>query len=117
MKAVVTKFLPESVIKVCRTEKSIQEVEKAYGVLFERKAADAWASCIENDKSGDIVLVMFISKKKRSRVQTDALVAHESYHLACRYYECLGEEKPGEEIMAYTVQEIAQSAFDALHGN
>jgi hypothetical protein len=55
-------------------------------------------------------LVMLI-RTKGSKVQTLALIAHESYHLACQYFRLLGEENPGEETFAYVLDSIAYAAI------
>ncbi len=35
-----------------------------------------------------------------------SLLAHEAVHIAYRYMECIGEEEPGEETMAYVVEAV-----------
>lgn len=42
-----------------------------------------------------------------------ALLAHEAYHAAVAHMEFLGEDKAGEETMAYLVQSIAHGLFVA----
>ena len=42
------------------------------------------------------------------------IVTHEAYHLACRWMEELGEDKPGEEEMAYHVEAISSALFKQL---
>ena len=41
-----------------------------------------------------------------------ALLSHEATHIACRYFEGLGEEEPGSEELAYAVQAAAGCLFD-----
>ena len=41
-------------------------------------------------------------------------LSHEAYHLACRWMEHLGEDKPGEEEMAYHVEAIAAALYQQL---
>ena len=43
------------------------------------------------------------------------LLVHEAYHAAVHHMEYLGEDSPGEEVMAYLVQSIAHALFIA-HG-
>lgn len=40
-----------------------------------------------------------------------ALLSHEAYHCAQRYMDAIGEERPGEEEMAYCVQAFADQLF------
>lgn len=42
------------------------------------------------------------------------VITHEAYHLACRWMETLGEDKPGEEEMAYHVEAISAALFEQL---
>lgn len=42
------------------------------------------------------------------------IITHEAYHLACRWMEELGEDKPGEEEMAYHVEAISSALFEQL---
>lgn len=41
------------------------------------------------------------------------LLVHESYHAAVHHMEYLGEDKAGEEVMAYLIQSIAHALFIA----
>ena len=42
------------------------------------------------------------------------IIAHESYHLACRWMEVIGEDHPGEEELAYHVEAISAALFNQL---
>lgn len=42
------------------------------------------------------------------------IISHEAYHLACRWMETLGEDKPGEEEMAYHVEAISSALYKQL---
>ena len=55
-------------------------------------------------KSHSIYAACFNVPKKASYEQVMALIAHESCHLADRYFETLEETEIGEEAYAYTVQ-------------
>ena len=44
-----------------------------------------------------------------------SLLVHEAYHAAVHHMDYLGEESPGEEVMAYLTQSIAHALFVA-HG-
>ena len=43
------------------------------------------------------------------------LLVHESYHAAYHHMQYIGEDEPGEEVMAYLIQSIAHALFVA-HG-
>ena len=42
------------------------------------------------------------------------IIAHESYHLARRWMEILGEDEPGEEEIAYHVEAISSALYKQL---
>jgi len=42
-----------------------------------------------------------------------ALLCHEAYHAIMRHFEYLGEDAPGEEFVAYGIQSISKSLFEA----
>ena len=44
-----------------------------------------------------------------------ALLVHESWHAASEHMRYLGEDDPGEEVMAYLIQSIAHALFVAHH--
>lgn len=63
---------------------------------------------------GDPVYVVLLDDKKvcdLSEDQQRELLVHEAVHVAYRYFEHIGEQKPGEETWAYTVQTVASELF------
>ena len=61
---------------------------------------------------GTAVILMAHSGRAESEL---SLLVHEAYHAAVAHMEYLGEDSPGEEVMAYLVQSIAHALFVA-HG-
>lgn len=48
------------------------------------------------------------------RPETEAaLLVHEAYHVATSHMDYLGEDEPGEEVMAYLVQTVSNGLFVA----
>ncbi len=61
---------------------------------------------------GTAVVLMSHKGKPESEM---SLLVHEAYHAAVAHMDMLGEDSPGEEVMAYLVQSIAHALFIA-HG-
>jgi hypothetical protein len=62
----------------------------------------------------DGLAVVLIMTPLETAWHTDAaLLCHEAYHVVSMHYDCLGEESPSEEFVAYGVQVIAKALFEA----
>lgn len=60
----------------------------------------------------DGVVVVLIEHDGRSETEQSLLV-HEAYHAAVAHMTWLGEDAPGEEVMAYLIQTISHALFVA----
>lgn len=72
--------------------------------VFLEAGAQTWYS------DGAAVVLMSHSGK---RVTEDALLTHEAYHVFSLHMDYLGEDDPGEEIMAYGVQTVSKALMRA----
>lgn len=59
--------------------------------------------------------VVLITTPPETAWHTDAaLLCHEAYHVVSMHYrDCMGEESPSEEFVAYGVQVISKALFEA----
>lgn len=70
-----------------------------------RPSANAQVSTMEHESHG-IVCVVSINPEL-STLDAALTLSHEAYHIFCRWMEHIGEESPGEEIVAHSVKNIA----------
>lgn len=86
--------------------KKAKRAAKQYEVDLKGKAGLAF---YVEDKDG-YTFVMLV-RKCGDYESAMSVIAHESYHLACRYFECMGDDSPSEECMAYVTDGIAYEAM------
>lgn len=72
-------------------------------------ASNARTSCLTHPQDGTAVYLVWMDDDLERPASADAaLLAHEAVHVAIDYLKCIGEDEPGEELRAYTVQTITQ---------
>ncbi|WP_165170639.1 hypothetical protein [Adlercreutzia sp. ZJ242] len=62
---------------------------------------------------GLVYFVLMEERQNHPLWQQLSLLAHEASHIACRYFESIGESEPAEEERAYVTQAVAGCLFDA----
>lgn len=62
----------------------------------------------EHERSGIVCIVCLQVKPGVEPIQIAALLVHEAVHVWQQYLSDIGERSPGDEMMAYGVQSIAQ---------
>lgn len=93
---------------------SKREARKVALKLKDAKAADAieeasghaCASVLRFPKTGMPLFLVCLDTDEQDERKIHALFAHEAVHVALAYFESFGEDEPGEEEMAYTVQAV-----------
>lgn len=75
--------------------------------------SDAPAQTFPEKVGGETIHFVLMLPSDRPLWAQLALLAHEAHHIAQRYFEELGEERPGEEAFAYATQAAAGCLFDA----
>lgn len=65
---------------------------------------DAVVHTYSNSKGQTACVVGIRIDRKRSWIETAAIIAHEAVHIKQRMLERIGEDRPGREVEAYIVQ-------------
>ena len=89
-------------------------------------SADKCRRYVERHLSGEIKLygtdgqmiydsgvAVVLMAHRGDRATEESLLVHEAYHAAVAHMRWLGEDQPGEEVMAYLVQTIADGLIRA----
>jgi hypothetical protein len=97
--------MPKFILVTAFGNKQIKSCVKRFNVDYNNEFGLAFRA-EDEDK---LTFVMFV-KEKSNLAKATALIAHESYHIACQYFRLLQEEKPSEEVMAYTIDAIFYEA-------
>ena len=104
---------------LCTDEETFKRECKRLGIATEQvptwltPSAHATTHHFINTDTGHCHIVCIKKDLKRTRPQIYALLTHEAYHVWCGAMEYLGEKNPGEEIVAYGIQNISQSLMEA----
>ena len=86
---------------------SKREARKVALKLKDTKAADAIEEASGRfPKTGMPLFLVCLDTDEQDERKIHALFAHEAVHVALAYFESFGEDEPGEEEMAYTVQAV-----------
>lgn len=103
---------------LCLTEEQYKSVMRKYKIAEPKVWLDddKNAACHTFTLSGppySEMAVICVDEMERSHSQLAGLLIHESVHVAQRYFESIGETRPGREIEAYIIQRIAQNLLFA----
>lgn len=98
---------------------ALRELGDNYDEVHQDHGSEAVSSIVDGTLVVLLDLEMFLSGADEVtdddlvRIVTD--LGHEAYHLAMRQMEDIGEEKPGEEEMAYHVGTITGALFQQFY--
>lgn len=106
--------LPELEIRLVHSEK---KARKAIRRLEGREYEEDWKSLVGRQAttsflrvpgSEETIYLVWMTPCTDYDAAVDAsLLAHEAVHVARHYLKSFGEESPGEELLAYVVQDIS----------
>lgn len=106
--------LPELCIRLVHSEK---KARKAMRKLEGREYEDDWKSLtcrqattsyLRAPGSDETIYLVWMTPCTDYDAAVDAsLLAHEAVHVARHYLKSFGEDDPGEELLAYVVQDIS----------
>lgn len=114
-------LLQAQYIGLCTTEAQFNgelrrlDVDRCRWPRWVLDGAHATTHYFTNSKRGRIAIVCIDVDRKRTIEQVHALLVHEAVHIWRSELEHINEEKPGHEIEAYAIQNIAQGLMTA-HG-
>jgi len=83
---------------------------KAKGEVGISSKADASTNFLEN-KEGESLAIVCLFDHSKELLQIYALLVHEAVHIYQEIRKIMGENEPGHEFEAYTVQRISQNLF------
>lgn len=104
---VVEPILPELRIRLTHSLKKYRKVVIKHDPEYEAAGERADAETTFIDGEGAIIVYM-TPNIDHTAAQDAALLAHEAVHAALFYFAMIGEEEPGEEEIAYMVENITQ---------
>lgn len=104
---VVEPILPELHIRLTHSFKKYRKVVRKHDPEWDAPAERADAETTFIDDEGAILVYMKPSID-HTAAQDAALLAHEAVHAALFYLSMIGEEEPGEEEIAYMVENVTQ---------
>lgn len=113
-------ILPEMEIALTHSKKKARKaIRKAMGReqvdAFEESSGDACTTFITDAETGDRrYLIWMTNTLEFSAAQDAALLCHEAVHVVSDYLQSIGEDEPGDELVAYAVQFVAQNLIE-LH--
>lgn len=63
----------------------------------------------------DLMCVVCMPVVKRHKIEIIGLLVHEAVHVWQAYAKSIGEDRPGDEQMAYGIQSISQELIDSYY--
>ena len=100
-------------VKLCFSKESFDSILKDHGIKTKETALGlglAETHYFTEDRNGLIIAVFdydeMVDDDDFSNIF--ATVTHESVHIVCRIFDYIGEEDPGEEIVAYLTENIVK---------
>ena len=111
-------------LALCMSQKEYKKALKALGMKksmasdFVNEGADATVHTFDkNDGRGIACIVCLSTREDRSREQVYGILAHEATHVWQQFLDFIGEDSPGKEIEAYSIQAICQRLFEAYEND
>lgn len=101
---------------LCTSEKAFQDTVKNIDYPEKWLSCGAYATthCFTSTDSGDQVIIVAIDPEKSEDLEAAyAFLCHEAVHVWQFIRESLGEDAPGKEQEAYSVQHIAYNLMTA----
>lgn len=104
---IVEPVVPELHIRLTHSIKKYQKAVRRHDPNWKYAGdrADAETTLLEADGA---IIVYMTPSIDHTAAQDAALLAHEAVHAAFFYFAMIGEEEPGEEELAYMVENITQ---------
>lgn len=94
------------VYTLCQTKKQIRKT----GFEPTSSTADGNVTFYTN-QDGGYAAIVYIRKNNRNDIENYGLIVHEAVHIWQEIKLRMGEESPGVEFEAYSIQAIAQDLF------
>lgn len=110
MRVFALQNMPPINLRLVHSHKKARKLMSSIGVSCDYdESAEAVTLVLDTDAGLTSLVIM---NSNGAGTQDIALLVHESIHVAQAYWESIGEDKPSEEFMAYTVQSISQYLID-----
>ena len=104
-------------LALCRDEASFIKECKRLNIKnippWVSELAHATTHFFYHSDDGQCIIVCISEDKKRTKTAIYALLVHEAVHVVRARFRHMNEDKPGEEIEAYCIQNIAQTLMEA----
>ena len=106
---------PGPYLALCTSEKQYIKALKHLKIksnnLWVDNKANATTHVFDNN-SGELCCVVCINVEHHNKVEVYGLLVHEAVHVWQEYVQRIGEHTPGNEQMAYGIQNISQELIN-----
>lgn len=68
------------------------------------------------DGNTQVMCVVMVSEYDYSPAQKAGIIAHEAMHVVQEFMEYIGEERPSDEFVCYTLQEVVENLSEEYFG-
>lgn len=105
---------------LCKDEKSFHRAMRHLKIAkpwaqWVTDGKDARVHWVESNQGKQCVIICVKGWRKRTRIEIDGLLIHESVHIWQWIKSELNESEPSKEFEAYSVQHLAQTLIEAFH--
>ena len=102
-------------VALCLNEKEFKQACKDIEVkeIPEFSKGDDFARCHFFERDNDVLAIVCLNPGKHSIAEVHGILVHEAVHIWQKVKEHIEESNPSSEFEAYSLQNIAQSLFEA----
>ena len=100
----------------CPGKEAFRRFKKRYRVKGHWKIDNMSGKCTryENYKTGENIIMVSLNDEERNPAELIATIVHESVHVWQFLTRSIGENEPGDEMMAYGIQHIYMGLSEAF---